>query len=89
MLVRRGPSDRFCIPSAQENAGFGEEHVHPLTLCPNSDEAMIAAFADKAWSSEPDSVSEALKAAREMKRSAMSGAQSAPSLKTGSESNVL
>jgi hypothetical protein len=27
LLVRLGRSDRFCIPSAQENAGFGEEHV--------------------------------------------------------------
>jgi hypothetical protein len=27
----------------------GEEHVHPLTLCPNSDAAMTVAFAHKAW----------------------------------------
>ena len=59
---------------------FGEERVDPLTLCPNSDPAMIVAFAHKAWSSERETVSEALKAVREVKRSAMSGAQSAPSL---------
>jgi hypothetical protein len=28
-------------PSAQENAGFGEEHVHPLTRCPNNDAGAI------------------------------------------------
>ena len=27
----------------------GEEHVHPLTLCPNSDAAMTVAFAHKTW----------------------------------------
>jgi hypothetical protein len=60
--------------------GFGEERVHPLTLCPNTDEAMIFALAYKARSSERETVSEALKAVRELKRSAISGAQSAPSL---------
>ncbi len=59
---------------------FGEEHVHPLTLCPNSDAAMTVAFAHEAWSSERETVIEALKAVREVKRSAMSGAQSAPYL---------
>jgi hypothetical protein len=56
---------------------FGDERVHQLTLCPNSDAGMIVAFADKAWSPERETVSEALKAIREIKRSAMSGAQSA------------
>jgi hypothetical protein len=56
---------------------FGEERVHPLALCPNSDAAMIVAFAHKVWSSERETVSEVLKAVREVKRSAMSGAQSA------------
>ena len=41
---------------------FGEERVHPLTLCPNSDAAMIVAFAHEAWSSEREAVNEALKA---------------------------
>ena len=59
---------------------FGEERVHPLTLGPNSDAAMIVAFVNKAWSSERETISEALKAVREVKRSAMSRAQSAPSL---------
>ena len=57
---------------------FDEEHVDPLTLCPNSDVAMIVAFAHEDWSSERETVSEALKAVRGLKRSAMSGAQSAP-----------
>jgi hypothetical protein len=29
----------------------GEEHVHPLTLCPNGDSAVIATFAHKLGSS--------------------------------------
>jgi len=70
-------SDRFCIPSAYEHADFGKERVYPSTLCPNSDAAMIVAFACRAWSSEREIVSEALKTIREIKRSAMSGAQSA------------
>ena len=41
---------------------FGEERVHPLTLCPNSDAATIVAFAHEAWSSERETVNEALKA---------------------------
>ena len=65
------------FPLAQENAGFVEEHVAPLTPCPNSDAAMIVVFENKAWSSGRDSVNEPLKAVREVKRSAMSGAQSA------------
>ena len=28
---------------------YGEEHVHPLTLCPNSDSAMTVAFAHNTW----------------------------------------
>jgi hypothetical protein len=44
--------------------------------------AMIVAFAHEAWSSERETFSEARKAVREVKRSAMSGAQSAPPLKT-------
>ena len=61
---------------------FGEERVHPLTLCLNSDAATIVAFAHEAWSSERETVIEALNAVRGLKRSAMSGAQSAPYLKT-------
>ena len=57
-----------------------EERVHLLTLRPNSDAAMIVASAHKAWSSERDTVSEAQKAVREVKRSAMSGTESALSL---------
>ena len=56
-------------------SGPHEEQPH---LCPNSDAAMIVAFGHKAWSSERETVTEALKAVREVKRSAMSGAQSAP-----------
>jgi hypothetical protein len=44
---------------------FGEERVHPLTLCPNSDAVMIVVFAHKAWSSERETVDEALKASEE------------------------
>jgi len=44
---------------------FGEERVHPLTLCPNSDAATIVAFSHKAWSSERETVDEALKASQE------------------------
>lgn len=62
--------------------GFGDERVHQLTLCANSDAGMIVAFADKAWSPERETVGEALKAVREVKRSAMSGAQSAPYLES-------
>jgi len=61
---------------------FGDERVHQLTLCPNSDAGMIVAFADKAWSPERETVGEALKAVREVKRSAMRGAQSAPYLES-------
>lgn len=57
---------------------FGAELVHPPTLCPNSDAVMIVAFAHRLG--QRDTVSEALKVAREIKRSAMSGAQSAPAL---------
>jgi hypothetical protein len=39
---------------------FGEDPVHPLTLCPNSDAAMIVAFAHQDWSSERETVSGAL-----------------------------
>jgi len=45
----------------------GEEHVHPLTLRRNSDAAMTVAFAHKARSSERETVSEALKAVREVR----------------------
>jgi hypothetical protein len=41
---------------------------------------MIVAFSDKACPSERETVREALKSVREVKRSAMSGAQSATSL---------
>jgi hypothetical protein len=57
---------------------FGAELVHPPTLCPNSDAVMIVAFAHRLG--QRDTVSGALKVAREIKRSAMSGAQSAPAL---------
>ena len=43
---------------------FGEEHVRPLTLCPNSDAAMSVVFAHDAWSSEVETLSEALKGVR-------------------------
>lgn len=72
--------DRFCVRRHTKMRDFGEERVHPLTLCPNSDAAMIVAFAHKAGSSERDTVNEPLKAVREVNRSAMSGAESAPSL---------
>ena len=74
-------SDRVCIPSAGK-MHFGDERVHQLTLCPNTDAGMIVAFADKAWSPEREIVGEALKAVREAKRTAMSGAQSAPYLES-------
>jgi hypothetical protein len=54
--------------------GFGE-HVHALIGCPNSDAAMIVAFAHTLGSSERDTVNEPLKEVREVKRSAMSGAE--------------
>jgi hypothetical protein len=57
---------------------FGAELVHPPTLCPNSDAVMIVEFAHRLG--QRDTVSEALKVAREIKRLAMSGAQSAPAL---------
>ena len=57
---------------------FGEERVRPLTLCPNSDAAMTVVFAPDAWSSERETVREALNAVPGLKRSMMSGAQSAP-----------
>ena len=46
---------------------FGEGRVDPLTLCPNSDAAMIFAFAHEAWSSERETVSEALRAVEEQR----------------------
>ena len=58
---------------------FGEERVHVLTLCPNSDAAMTVVFADKAGSSRRVAVNQPLKAVREVKRSVMSGVQRAPS----------
>ena len=57
---------------------FGEERVRPLTLCPNTDAAMTVVFAHDAWSSERETVREALNAVPGLKRSVMSGAQSAP-----------
>ena len=68
----------FCVPSAQESAGLGEEHVHPLTPRQNSDADMTVAFAHKLLNATL--FNEPLKAIREVKRSAMSGEQSAPSL---------
>jgi hypothetical protein len=52
-------SDRFCIPSAYENS-VRSVSLRP-TLCPNNDVAMIVPLAHKAWSSERDTVTEALK----------------------------
>jgi hypothetical protein len=43
---------------------FDEERVPPLTLCPNSDAAMSVVFAHDAWSSELETLSEALKGVR-------------------------
>lgn len=57
-----------------------EELVHPLTVCPNSDATTIVVSAHQTCSSERDTVSEALQAVREVKRSAMNGTESAPSL---------
>jgi len=47
---------------------FGEERVRPLTLCPNTDAAMTVVFAHDAWSSERETVREALNAVRGLKR---------------------
>jgi len=58
----------------------GKEHVHPLTLCPNGDVAMTVAFAHKVGSSERDIVKRATENGSRSRRSAMSGAQRAPSL---------
>jgi hypothetical protein len=81
VLARGAGSDDSGSRRHTKLPDFGEEGVHPLTLRPNSDAAMIVAFANEACSSEREIVREALKAAREVKRSAMSGAQSALSLK--------
>jgi hypothetical protein len=43
---------------------FGEERVRSLTLCPNTDAAMTVVFAHDAWSSERETVREALNAIR-------------------------
>jgi len=80
LLVRLGRSDRFCIPSAQEMRdsvrSMSSVDTHSVQIATAYD----LAFAHKAWSSERETASEPLKAVREVKRSAMSGAQSAPSL---------
>ena len=43
---------KFLVLVHTKMRDFGEERVHPLTLCPNSDAGMIVTFANKAWSFE-------------------------------------
>ena len=64
--MRRGPDVIDSVSRRHRKMrDFGEERVHPLTLCPNSDAATIVAFAHEAWSSERETVNEALKAFEE------------------------